>query len=160
MKFTATLFLACIGLASLASTAQAQVVPIEITGTAVGNLITLEAYGEATGRHLGRCTFVITTVTTTDPEEEYVYDTYTAADGSTLTLLRVGLEFGFTETGHIEGIDYWEIVSGTGRFETAASAGEPLVSTFASTEPVLDPTEIPLSYVKRGFIDLGKKKKK
>ena len=54
MRLTATLFLACIGLASLASSAQAQVVPVEIRGTAIGDLISLEAYGEAVGRHLGR----------------------------------------------------------------------------------------------------------
>lgn len=156
MRSTATLFLVCITLASIASTAQAQVVPIKIQGTATGSLITLEATGEATGSHLGRCTFVITT----DDYTGDVYDLYTAADGSTFSMKRVDIWFDFTEDGRIFGEDFWEVVGGTGRFENMASAGEPIVSEFISTEPVVDPTNISLTYTKTGLIDLGRRKKK
>ena len=162
MRFSKILLSACVGLAALATSVQAQVVPFYVEGSFVGNLITLEAYGQAIGSHFGRCTFVVTN----DANTGLAYDTYTASDGSTLTMVRVGIEVEYTHAGgnfvYIRGLDYWQIVGGTGRFANARSAGDPIVSTFFTPEPVDlvngDLTAIPAEYFKEGRMDLGRRR--
>jgi hypothetical protein len=95
MRFSKVLFSAWVGLAALATSVQAQVVPFYVEGSFIGNLITLEAYGQAIGPHFGRCTFVVTN----DENTGLTYDTYTASDGSALTMVRVGFEIQITPAG-------------------------------------------------------------
>jgi predicted secreted protein len=154
-------------LAFVASQASnAQVVPFHLEGSFVGNLITLEAYGHATGTQLGNCTFIVSNQPTG------TFDTYTAADGSTLKMKRDHIDVTFTPAGgnfgdnffYLSGLDYWQIVGGTGRFATATSAGDPIVSTFFTPDPVditgvySDLTAIPANYFKDGKMNLGRRR--
>lgn len=158
MKHIAVL-LALVCSVCFSSQGQAQVVPFDIHGSFIGNLVTLEATGQAQGTHLGNTTFVVYT----DPVTQLAYDVYTAADGSQLMFVRVGLEVDIIDAGNglvnIVGTDYWDVIGGTGRFANVSSAGSPIISSFYTPNPVslADPTHIPADYVKSGLLDLGNK---
>ena len=162
MKTWTKLFVALIGLIAGASQATAQTVPYYVEGPFTGNLLDLSAVGSGIGLHMGEMEFDVAVA-----EDAEIYDVQTAADGSTLVLRRVDIEFEITPADgglfNITGIDTWEIVGGTGGFRNAKPVeGVNIISMFFTPEPVslADPTHIPAAYVKTGQIDLGNKGRK
>lgn len=156
-----TVFAMMLGLAMTAfgTTADAQVVPYHVSGTFTGNLVTLEAAGEGVGLHFGKMTFDVVK----DVSEE-VFDIQEAADGSTLVLRRVDIDVEIIPLPNglvdIIGIDYWEVVGGTGRFANVTGNGGQIISEFWTPEPVdlSNPTAIPAAFVKSGRLDLGRRR--
>ncbi len=135
----------------------AQVVPYRVKGTGFGSLVDLSSFGEATGAHLGRVTFV--------GNDQGVTTLYTR-DGSSVQTKRLVITYFNTTQPDSNGlvvttlVEEVQFLGGTRRFENAGPTDETMM-TFVESEPY-DPdgniTAIPFSFETIGEFDLGKRR--
>lgn len=148
----------------------AQIVPFRTVGPGGVNAATGDFAGSAQGIHLGACNFAGNAVLTPYTDLDFSWtatDTYTGANGDQIFLTGIGTIhlFPMPELGPtIYGAKWfaeWEVVGGTGRFENAGPADEPI--TMIANNLPFDIVSDPIWYFtfeKIGEFDLGKKKKK